>query len=82
MRRVRIQTAEPLPALKAWYPLPAPSADADACPNTTSVATLKQRICRDLGIQGSNIDLEVDGFALLDTLPYESIVDIEKDILL
>jgi len=66
--RVRIQTKEPLPELKAWY-----TPDESSLPAT--IADLKQAICQQIsplrvsGVSGRHIVLLLDGFQLLDGSP-------------
>lgn len=71
--RLRIQTAPPLPALKAWY---APPHDT-----TNSIIDLKHALFANVplldatAIDGSQVVLVLDGFDLLDESPLDVVRD-------
>jgi hypothetical protein len=71
MTRVRLETVPPLPTLKAWFPIN---------DSPTSVSALKRSLCASLsalekfGLKAGQLDIEIDGFALLDELPMEGLI--------
>ncbi|KAI8924405.1 hypothetical protein BC831DRAFT_513383 [Entophlyctis helioformis] len=56
--RVRLQTHEPLPAIRCWFEV------RPEDPEHATVAALSLHIAEQLGLDGS-LDMELDGFALL-----------------
>ena len=76
-RRIKICTESPLPVVKAWYPLKQ---------SIDTIYQLKYGLTHDLAVlvnnkhKRSDIDLQVEGFDLLDGSSVE-ILDLEKDVL-
>jgi hypothetical protein len=76
-RRIKICAETPLPGLKAWYPIKT---------SVDSIYQLKYHLTHDLAIlveskvKRGDIDLQIDGFDLLDGSSID-ILDLDKDIL-
>ncbi|KAF8627314.1 hypothetical protein AX15_004434 [Amanita polypyramis BW_CC] len=71
--RLRVQTIPPLPELKAWF-IPRPTS---TLLHLNTILELKQAICHDikqLHQQHGNIRLLLDGFELLDSLPFDEVL--------
>lgn len=77
MRRIKICTESPLPPLKAWFPIK---------DTIDTVYQLKYSLTHDLAVlvQGghkrNDIDLEIDGFGLLDGSSV-TILNFDTDVL-
>ena len=71
LMRVKVECGPPLPAIKAWFAVPA----------VLTVHDLKESVCsgipalHELGIAADNFTFVVDGFELLDT----SAIDVVRD---